>query len=213
MLNWLERHPPGHTFDWTIRQLHLQPYQHLLEVGYGSGRLLAEVARTIKTGFLAGIEASIPLYRQAYRRNKAFIRQERMQLHIGQLYELPYPAHYFHTIYGCGIHRTWNNFATESLRLGSLLRSGGRLVLLSPPRRNRNEEDIRTEAARLQAGYLAAGLTDIHTEYRDFSSGTCLAVTGFKPDMYIDTKEFATINNRLLNPEAYFISNVARMPI
>jgi len=213
MLNWIEQRPPRNTFDWTIRQLQLQPYQHILEVGYGSGRHLAEVARTIKIGFLAGIDSSIPLYRQACRRNKAFIRQDLMQLHIGQLYELPYPAHYFHTIYSCGIHRSWNNVVTESLRLAALLRIGGRLVLLSPPRPDRNEEDIRMEAARLQAAYLAAGLTDIHTEYREFSSGTGVAVTGFKPDMYVDPEVFTPVNNCLLNPEAYFISNVARMPI
>jgi SAM-dependent methyltransferase len=212
-MNWPERQPRGDTFDWIIRQLQLQPYQHILEVGYGSGRLLTEVARTIRIGFLAGIESSIPLYRQAYRRNRAFIRQELMQLHIGQFYELPYPAHYFHTIYGCDVHHAWNNFATESLRLASLLRIGGRLVLLSSPRRDRNEEDLRTEAARLQSACLSAGLTDIHAEYREFAAGKGLAVIGFKPDMYADTKELTTVNNRLLNPEAYFISNVARMQI
>ena len=29
----------GSTLDWTVRQLNIQPYQHLLEVGYGSYEL------------------------------------------------------------------------------------------------------------------------------------------------------------------------------
>ncbi|HLX67273.1 MAG TPA: class I SAM-dependent methyltransferase, partial [Puia sp.] len=209
MLNWLYRHPKKHGTDWIIRQLDLQPHQHLLEVGCGSGRLLAVVASKLNNSFLAGIEPSVALYRQARRNNRLLIRQETMQLHTGNLYDLPYPASYFHTIYGSGSHYSWNNLATECLRLSSLLRVGGRLVLLSQPGLYRKEEDLRTEAARWQAAFLKAGLTDIQTEYRGFSSGIFAAIKGFKPDRYADSEGLTGINNRLLNPEAYFISNVA----
>jgi protein-L-isoaspartate O-methyltransferase len=211
MANWFDRNSRPHFHDWTIRQLNLQPYQHVLEVGFGSGQLLAVVARTLKIGFLAGIESSIPLYRQAYRRNKAFIRRQLIQLHIGELHELPYPAHYFHTIYGSGIHFSRKDATTECLRLASMLRSGGRLVWLSQDRRYRKEEELRTAAARLQAACLTAGLTDIRTEYQDFPSGPGMAVIGFKQDLLIDPEPYRTINNRLLNPKPHFISNVARM--
>jgi cyclopropane fatty-acyl-phospholipid synthase-like methyltransferase len=213
MLNWSYRHPNKNSMDWIIRQLDLQPHQHLLEVGCGSGRLLAAVAHQLNNSFLAGIEPSIALYRQACRRNRLFIQQETLQLHFGQLHDLPYPNSYFHTIYGSGSYYSWNNFITECLRLSSLLRVGGRLILLSQPGHYRKEEDLRTEAARLQAAFLKAGLTDIQTGYRHFSSGICVAVTGTRPDMYIDPEDFTAINNRLLNREAYFISNVARMRI
>jgi SAM-dependent methyltransferase len=213
MLNWSHRHPRKHSMDWIIRQLDLQPHQHLLEVGCGSGRLLAAVANMQNNSFLAGIEPSITLYRKACRRNRLFIQQETMQLHFGQLHDLPYPASYFHTIYGRDSYYPWKNFVTECLRLSFLLRVGGRLVLLSKPGRYRNDDDLRTEAARLQAAFLKVGLTDIHTEYRDFPPGAGVAVTGFKTDMYVDSEYLTAVNNRLLNPEAYFISNVARMQI
>ena len=193
--------------DWIIRQLDPQPHQHLLEVGCGSGRLLAAVAGKLNNGFLAAIESEITSYRHASRRNARYLRQETMQLHLGQLYDLPYPASYFHTIYGSGSYYTWNNLATECLRLCSLLRIGGRLILLSQPGRYPQEEDLRTEAARLQAAFLQAGLTDIHTEYQ-FHGGACFAVTGLKPLQYTDIQLMSRINNRLLNSEASFISKV-----
>jgi protein-L-isoaspartate O-methyltransferase len=214
MANWFDRYSRQDVHDWTIRQLDLQPYQHVLEIGCGSGQLLTVVARTLRIGFLAGIESSIPLYRQAYRRNKAFIRRQLIQLHIGELHELPYPAHYFHTIYGSCTHFSRKDAVTECLRLASLLRSGGRLVWLSQAKTYRKQEDLRTEAARLQAACLTAGLTDIRTEYRDFPSGPGMAVTGFKPDLYMHgphPEPNRTINNRLLNPKPHFISNIARM--
>ena len=199
--------------DWIIPQLDLQPHRHLLEVGCGSGRLLAAVAQQLNNSFLAAIGSDIALYRQACRRNRLLIQQETLQLHLGQLHDLPYPAAYFHTIYGSGSYYPWKNIVTECLRLSSLLRVGGRLVLLSEPGHYHNEDDLRTEAARLQAAFLKAGLTGIHIEFRHFPSGASMAVTGFKPEMYIDPEHLTPINKRLLNPEAYFISNVARMQI
>ena len=213
MANWFDRYSRRDVHDWTIRQLNLQPYQHVLEVGYGSGQLLAVVARTLRIGFLAGIESSIPLYRQAYQRNKTFIRRQLIQLHLGELHELPYPAHYFHTIYRSGTHSPGKNAVAECLRLASLLRSGGRLVWLPQTRGYHKEEELRTEAARLQAAFLTAGLTDICTDYRDFPSGPGAAVMGIKPDdsLWPDPEPYRVINNRLLNPKPLFISNRARM--
>jgi precorrin-6B methylase 2 len=177
MADWLGRYQGKQVIDWTIRQLNIQPYQHLLEVGYGSGRLLAETARQLKIGFLAGIESSIPLYQQAYRRNRPFIRQQLMQLHLGESYELPYPAHYFHTIYTSGIHTTWKDTVNECLRLAALLKTGGRLVLVS---RHRKDQEAQLFAGRLQESFFLSGLTDFHAGYQDLSSGIGLAIRGFK---------------------------------
>ena len=102
--SWFPRLPDKAFNSWALQQLHLQPYQHLLEIGYKAGHLTEEVARALRIGFIAGIEPSITLYQQAYRRNKRFVRQQLLQLHIGESCELPYPAHYFHTIYGTNLH-------------------------------------------------------------------------------------------------------------
>jgi protein-L-isoaspartate O-methyltransferase len=177
MADWLSWYQGREVIDWTIRQLNIQAYQHLLEVGYGSGRLLAETARVLSIGFLAGIESSLPLYQQAYRRIRPFIRQQLVHLHLGELYELPYPAHYFHTIYGSAIHSSWKDAGTECLRLASMLKASGRLVLVS---RHRKEQEARVFAARLQESFFTAELTDLHAEYQELSTGILLAVRGFK---------------------------------
>ncbi|HET6253741.1 MAG TPA: class I SAM-dependent methyltransferase [Puia sp.] len=209
MLTWQPRH--NQSIDWIIRQLDLQPHQHLLEVGCGSGRLLAAIASRSRSNFIAALTPSVIRYRQAARRNTTFIQQDTVQLHLGQLQDLPYPPGYFHTIYGSGSYYRWTNFSTECLRLANLLRTGGRLILLSQPGHYSKEEVLRTEAAHLQAAFLKAGLTDIHSEFRDLPSGVCLSVTGVKPLQQHDYQLFNIINNRLLNSEAYFISKVARI--
>jgi ubiquinone/menaquinone biosynthesis C-methylase UbiE len=165
--------------DWAVSQLNVKPYQHLLQVGYGTGQLLEEVARALKIGFLAGIEPSLPFYQRAYRRNKRFIRQQLLQLHIGELYELSYPPHYFHTIYGSNIHLSWKDPQTEFIRLAALLKSRGKLVMLFQPP-SRKGANIREAAEKIREDYMEAGLTDIRIGYQDLYPVTCISATGFK---------------------------------
>ena len=166
--------------DWTIEQLNIQPYQHLLEIGYTSGYTLHEVARKLKIGFLAGIDESMTMYRRAYKKNKKLIRDQLLQLHIGQIHELPYPHHYFHTIYG---NNSLFSYTEESgyalIPLVNLLKSGGRLVMVFQPDTS-NEEQVLMIAEKIKQDYIFAGLTRIQLELRDMHPATGIAITGYK---------------------------------
>jgi len=163
---------------WARQQLNIQPYQHLLEIGYGTGQLIEEVARALRIGFIAGIESSISLYQHAYRRNKRFVRQQLVQLHIGEPYELSYPPHYFHTVYGTNIHLSSNDIHSELLRLSRMLKSKGRLVLLLEAGRSRF--NIHETAFLLQEACRSAGLSRVNTEAHPLNRDNCLAIIGFK---------------------------------
>jgi trans-aconitate methyltransferase len=166
---------------WTISQLNIQSYQHILEIGFGPGNTLDEVARKLKVGFLAGIDPSVTMYQQAYRRNRRHIQQQLMQLHLGDLCELPYPPNYFHTIYGSNVHFFWKDPLGELIRLTSLLRPGGRLVQVFQPRWARKATDIREIAERTRQDYINAGLCNVQVEYRDMYPVTCISLIGFRP--------------------------------
>ena len=170
----------SYTSDWTLEQLNILPYQHLLEIGYGQGRTTQAAARKLKTGFIAGIDCSITMYKRAYKRNRRAIEQQLLQLHIGNLYELPYPSHYFHTVYGTNAHLSWKDPRMEFIRLAGLLKSGGRLVMILQPQLPRQEKLIRESVERIEEDYLAAGLTDIRIRYKDTDPVTSVAVTGYK---------------------------------
>ena len=140
--------------EWTIEQLNIRPYQHILEIGYGSGYTLQEVARKLKIGFLAGIDESIVRYRQAYRRNKKLIRDQLLQLHIGNIHELPYPHHYFHTIYGSNIRLPGKEPQYALLQLGNLLKSGGRLVMVLQPEKITDENELEQIAEKIKQDFF-----------------------------------------------------------
>ncbi|MHA4808278.1 class I SAM-dependent methyltransferase [Flavitalea flava] len=167
--------------EWAIERLNIQPYQHLLEVGYGTGITLQEVARKLKVGFLAGIDDSIAMYRQAYGRNKQFIQRQLLQLHIGNLNELSYPPYYFHTIYGTNIHFAWKEPELEYMRLNNLLKNRGKLVMILQSRTTRKEEAFRQAAEKMRQDFIGSGLSEVSIEYGDRYPGIVAAVTGIKP--------------------------------
>ena len=167
--------------DWTVEQLNIQPYQHILEIGYGTGRTLEEVGMKLKIGFIAGIDHSAIMCQEASRRNKRFIRQQLMQLHIGKAADLSYPPHYFHTIYGSNVHFFWKEPQYEFMQLARLLKTGGRLVMVFQPGWANNDEDVKLAAEKIKKQYLEAGLVDVQLEFKDMDAVTCIAATGYKP--------------------------------
>ena len=167
--------------DWTVEQLDIQPYQHVLEIGYGTGRTLEEVGMKMKIGFIAGIDHSAIMYQEATKRNKRFIRQQLMQLHIGKVKDLSYPPHYFHTIYGSNVHFFWKEPQYEFLRLARLLKTGGKLVMVFQPGWANKDEDLQLAAEKIKREYQEAGLVNVEIRYKDMEPVTCISATGFKP--------------------------------
>ena len=178
---WLGRIAGPLQHGWIIDQLRLEPYQHVLALGIGAGRLLEETALTLRIGFIAGIEASIPLYHQACRRNRRFITRQLMTLHAGQLEQLPYPPHYFHTVYGTSAALSGKNPSVELSRLARMLRSKGRLILLFQPKGITDEAGLQQYARRIRQDYAAAGLARTEAATCDPRFGATIAVTGIAP--------------------------------
>lgn len=166
--------------DWTLEQLNVLPYQHLLEIGYGSGKMIQAVARKLKIGFIAGADCSVSMYQRATRRNRRAIEDQLLQLHVGSIYDLPYPPHYFHTIYGTNMLLSWRDPAMEFIRLSNLLRTGGRLVTILQPQWPLQEKAVRSTMDNIQEHYIGAGLTDIRIRYKDEDALNSVAITGYK---------------------------------
>jgi ubiquinone/menaquinone biosynthesis C-methylase UbiE len=165
---------------WIIEQLRLQPYQHILEIGFGTGNTLHEVAKKLQPGFLAGTEESLHYYQQALRRNKKFIQQESMQLHLGAIENLPYPNHYFHSIYVGNIYASWVEPKYKFMQLAQLLKSNGKLLTVFQQRSSVTEKQLWQTAEKIQHEYEDAGLTDIRISFSDMGHADAIAVVGSK---------------------------------
>ena len=68
--------------DWTISLLDIQAEDRILEIGFGPGVSVRRMSRLAVRGFIAGIDISDLMVRQARKRNAAAIR-EGLELYPG----------------------------------------------------------------------------------------------------------------------------------
>jgi len=180
MTGWMNTAKNKTLTDWTVEQLDIQPYQHILEIGYGTGYTLSEVARNLKVGFLAGVEESVDAYRKAYARNKKLIAEDLLQLHIGSIHDIAYPNHYFHTVYGTNVHLDWKTPSLYFMKLSRLLKTGGKLVMVFQPAWASSNREVSEAAEKIVHEFREAGLVDVEVTYRDMHPVTGIAVTGYR---------------------------------
>ncbi len=178
--SWLKVSVNRTMTSWIVEQLHIHPYQHILEIGYNSGNTLLEVAKKLEVGFVAGVDESVAMYQQANRRNKRFVETQLMQLHLGTVESLSYPAHYFHSIYAGNVYNTWNEPQYKFMQLYSLLKDGGKLIIVFHPQQALSEKEIWNLAEKTQEQITEAGFADVRFAFREMLTGTAIAVVGYK---------------------------------
>jgi len=166
---------------WIMDNLDIKPYQHILEVGYGSGDRLEQVGRKMTIGFLAGLDQSVSMYQQARRRNKSLIAHQMLELHIGTIAQLPYPPHYFHSIFGSNMNYHWQQPRYEFMQLTKMLKSGGRMVMAFQSKRSEGPGMAREAAKKIRTDFELAGLEQIQIDLDPSSGNRFVAALGIKP--------------------------------
>lgn len=167
---WVMAHRPSNRQRnvWVVSMLDVQPAEHVLEVGFGPGVAIAELARRVTEGRVYGVDHSARMVRQATRRNAAAIRDRRVELIRAPVEQLPSfdrPLDAIMTVNSIGF---WPDPATRLRHLRQLLRAGGRIALASQPRSIGATKDTTEQAAReLHALLIGAGFGDIRTHILD----------------------------------------------
>ena len=74
---------------WAVGLLEVQPADHVLEIGFGPGIAIRELARHATRGAVVGVDHSELMVRRASRRNAAAVRAGRVELRLGNAEALP----------------------------------------------------------------------------------------------------------------------------
>jgi SAM-dependent methyltransferase len=110
---------------WVLSLLELQAEDRVLEVGFGPGTAIEHVARLATRGFVAGIDPSEVMLRQASGRNRNHIRQGRVELKLGSMSAIPYPDCSFDKVFGTNSIQFSRNLLSDLDEIRRILRPGG----------------------------------------------------------------------------------------
>jgi ubiquinone/menaquinone biosynthesis C-methylase UbiE len=113
----------------AVELLDVQPDDRLLEIGFGPGKGIHEAARHVSRGFIAGVDRSEVMLRQAERRNRWFIAEGRVELHRGSVGELPFEDGSFDRVFEVNSFHHWPSPAAGLAEIRRVLRDGGALQL------------------------------------------------------------------------------------
>ena len=115
--------------DFMKEQLLLQENDHVLEIGFGTGKLIFEMAKRVNKGLIEGIDLSETMVAIAEQRNKNYLAQGRVIIRQGDFEETAYNDNRFDKICSANTIYFWpqpDNCIKKILRI---LNPGGKLIL------------------------------------------------------------------------------------
>ncbi len=164
---WEMAHRPSNRqrSAWVVSLLGVRPASRVLEIGFGPGLAVAELARA-GAGHVYGIDHSAVMLRQASRRNAAAIRAGRVTLIRASVDQIP-PAldGPFDAILAVNSLGFWPAPAQRLAELRRRLAPGGRIAIAAQPRCPGATADTSRGAAReIEELLTAAGFTQLSTQ-------------------------------------------------
>jgi ubiquinone/menaquinone biosynthesis C-methylase UbiE len=150
---------------WVVALLEVRSADRVLEVGFGPGVAIAELARA-GAGHVYGVDHSAVMLRQASKRNAAAIRAGRVTLVNASVDQLP-PAldGSFDAILAVNTLGFWPAPAERLAELRGRLAPGGRVAIVSQPRCPGATATTSSRAAADIGNLLReAGFTELSTQ-------------------------------------------------
>lgn len=114
---------------FAVEMLDAQPDDEILEIGFGHGKTIQMIAERAKTGFVAGIDLSDVMVRQAAKRNLDHIIAGRVEVSRGTVANLPYEYGRFTKVLAVNSYQFWPNAELNLVEIQRVMREGGLLVL------------------------------------------------------------------------------------
>jgi ubiquinone/menaquinone biosynthesis C-methylase UbiE len=123
----------GRRSGWVIERLAIMAQDRVLEIGFGPGTEIKRAAQLARHGFVAGIDVSEVMLRQARRRNREYIRQGRVELSRASMQAIPYPDGCFDKVFAVNSIQFATDLSDALKEIGRVLKPEGVAALAIQP--------------------------------------------------------------------------------
>jgi len=166
---------------WVLSLLALRPEDRVLEIGFGPGVDIRRVAKRVPKGFVAGIDQSEVMLREATRRNREATGTGRVELRQGTASRLPFDSDSFDLAFAINVAQHWDSTQEATSEIRRVLRPGGRVALAVQPRNKGATEDTADQIGRtLVEALSAAGFRSVRLEHRAMKPVSTVCALGIK---------------------------------
>ncbi len=166
---------------WAVSLLDVQSSDRVLEIGFGPGIAVRELARRATRGHVVGIDRSAVMRAQAARRNAAAVRAGRVSLNVASVEDAPAFDRPFDKILAVNNMGFWPEPTLRMKELAGALRDGGLIAIVSQPRcPGATAETTASAAGEIVERIEAAGFSSIRVETLDLKAPVA-CVIGIAP--------------------------------
>ena len=150
---------------WAVSLLDVQRDDRVLEIGFGPGIAIRELARLAANGRVCGLDHSEVMLRQASRRNAEAVRLGQVKLSLGSVehasaFEVP-----FDKVLAVNALQFWDEPADPLRELRRVLRSGGRIAIAFQPRGpGASDRAATTRGQTIATALRDAGFSQVRLE-------------------------------------------------
>jgi SAM-dependent methyltransferase len=150
---------------WAVGLLEVKPTDRCLELGFGPGVAIEELAAAATDGQVFGLDHSEVMVEMATDRNRAAVDAGRVELRLGDARQQPLPFGDLDVVLAVNCSIFWDDQGEVLDRLRAAMRPGGRLALVVEPRfRGATDADALRIAEANAALLGAAGFVDTRVE-------------------------------------------------
>ena len=164
---------------WAVSQLQIQSTDRCLEIGFGPGLAIREAARLATLGCVVGVDHSAEMVRQATRRNRDAVRQERVRLYTAAADALPRFESTFDKVLSVNSMGFWPSPVDRLAELRSIMNEAGTIAIVSQPRcPGANSEDTVRAEREIRELLQRAGFVIIRSDRLELDPpATCVVAT------------------------------------
>ncbi len=127
----------------------VQENDHILEIGFGTGKLIYDMAKQIDNGLIEGIDFSSTMVSMAQNRNKNHIAVGKVKILKGNFDEIPYKKDSFNKACSVNTLYFWPEPENTAQKIADILKPGGKFVLAFEDIAQLEQKSLSNEVFRL----------------------------------------------------------------
>lgn len=186
ILGWLAGHllalKNRQRSEWVLSQLNVRSGDHVLEIGFGPGVDILRVSEQVEHGFVAGIDPSREMVRQARRRNAVGVEAGLVELLCASAERIPYPADSFDKVFAINSLQFCEDLPRALHEIDRVLKPRGVVCVAIQPRMpGATERHVDAVDAALQSSFREAGFSALARERKMMKPVSCVCVMAEKP--------------------------------
>lgn len=166
---------------WAVELLAVRPNDQVLEIGFGPGLAVQELAKRVRHGKVHGVDVSPLMVQQALRRNAAPVSAGKVALHESGVSSLPFADASIDKVLAVNSVQFWPQLDADLREVWRVLRPGGRLAIVLQPRWAPDTADVLAVRDDLVAHLRQCGYANVRHLVNPLQPMPAIAVLGERP--------------------------------